>query len=77
MLLLSSHRSGSPIGQAKIHLKGVLENARAKICQPNGTKRGKDISFCDMDGLMPPQELGVGAEVPKKTMVVSYSEVML
>ena len=66
MLLLSfasfriSYRTG------KIHLKGVLQNARAKICHPNGTKRGKDISFCDMDGLMPPQELGVGAEVPKK-----------
>ena len=31
-----------------------------------GTKREMDSSFCHADGLMPPQELGVGAEVQKK-----------
>ena len=31
-----------------------------------GTKRGKDNTFCYADGLLPPQEFGIGAEVQKK-----------
>ena len=31
-----------------------------------GTKRVKHSSFCDSDGLVPPQELGVGATVTQR-----------
>ena len=40
-------------------------------------KREKDSSFCHAHGLVPPQELGVGAEVQKNIKVVLCSEVTL
>ena len=42
----------------------VMKVKSRKEVFSKGTKRGKDSSFCYADGLVPPQELEVGATVP-------------
>ena len=61
--------SGQRVGKAR-EITGMAsdEGLERKRGHRNGTNRGNDHSFCDDDGLVPPQELGVGAAVPKIQM---------
>ena len=56
---------------------GRCQEQERRMLQKKTQKSGEDSSFCDMDGLVLPQELGVGAKVPKHAKVASCSEVML
>ena len=40
-----------------------------------GTEMEKDISLCDIDGPVPPQELGARAQIPRNTKVALNSEI--
>ena len=57
-------RSGHRVGQApKVARMASDESQEQERGHCKGTKRGKDNPFCYADGVLPPQELRIGAEV--------------
>ena len=72
-------RSRQGVGQARTTVSRTSDESQEQERghRKKGTKRGKDSSLCDADGLVLPQELAVGVKVPKHIKDLSHSEVML